>query len=466
MEDPRVFERAHRLLFELIDERSRAGAAARPHRRPLRPGRATSRRCSDGSGADPATAPRATRTTRRGRCRSSSRRSSATASGCPASWPVDGTTGYEFAAPRHRPARRRRRGGDPHARAPSLHRRRADRSATTSTRCKRRVVEESLAAEVNVLSRRLERLAASHRAWRDFTLSSLTRALVETLVAFPVYRTYLRAARPAHRGRRARTSRPPSGRARRDHAGRRRRPSSRSSRTCSCSASTAGEPDADVAGGDRPALPAAHRTGDGEVRRGHGLLPLQPAARAQRGRRRTPGASGRASTSSTPRNAERLRTWPLSMITTSTHDSKRGEDAAARIAVLSRDAHRVGAGGDALDAPARSGHRSLVDARAGAVAPRPVHVLPGARRRVAGGLGRRRRAARSSWRAPRATWRRPCARRSSRPRGCGGTSGTRSAVRRYRRGVAARRRLRRRRRRVLRSAWGRTGRPTGSRSRC
>jgi (1->4)-alpha-D-glucan 1-alpha-D-glucosylmutase len=34
-------------------------------------------------------------------------------------------------------------------------------------------------------------------------------------------------------------------------------------------------------------------------------------------------------------NAERARSWPLAMITTATHDTKRGEDAAARIAVLS-----------------------------------------------------------------------------------------------------------------------------------
>ncbi|MEO6418518.1 MAG: malto-oligosyltrehalose synthase, partial [Polyangiaceae bacterium] len=34
-------------------------------------------------------------------------------------------------------------------------------------------------------------------------------------------------------------------------------------------------------------------------------------------------------------NAERARRWPLSMITTSTHDTKRGEDARARISVLS-----------------------------------------------------------------------------------------------------------------------------------
>jgi len=34
-------------------------------------------------------------------------------------------------------------------------------------------------------------------------------------------------------------------------------------------------------------------------------------------------------------NVDRARTWPLSMLTTATHDSKRGDDASARIAVLS-----------------------------------------------------------------------------------------------------------------------------------
>jgi (1->4)-alpha-D-glucan 1-alpha-D-glucosylmutase len=38
-------------------------------------------------------------------------------------------------------------------------------------------------------------------------------------------------------------------------------------------------------------------------------------------------------------NAERTRSWPLSMTTTSTHDTKRGEDTSARIAVLSEMPH-------------------------------------------------------------------------------------------------------------------------------
>jgi maltooligosyltrehalose synthase len=63
--------------------------------------------------------------------------------------------------------------------------------------CKQRILEESLAAEVNMLARQLERIASAHRSFRDFTLIALTRALVETLTAFPVYRTYLRQHSPA-----------------------------------------------------------------------------------------------------------------------------------------------------------------------------------------------------------------------------------------------------------------------------
>ena len=48
-----------------------------------------------------------------------------------------------------------------------------------------------------MLGRALERIANASRRWRDFTLISLTRALIEVLAAFPVYRTYLREGSPA-----------------------------------------------------------------------------------------------------------------------------------------------------------------------------------------------------------------------------------------------------------------------------
>jgi (1->4)-alpha-D-glucan 1-alpha-D-glucosylmutase len=57
--------------------------------------------------------------------------------------------------------------------------------------CKRLVTETSMASELNMLGHRLNTISEKHRSSRDFTLSSLTRALRETIVGFPVYRTYV-----------------------------------------------------------------------------------------------------------------------------------------------------------------------------------------------------------------------------------------------------------------------------------
>jgi (1->4)-alpha-D-glucan 1-alpha-D-glucosylmutase len=53
-----------------------------------------------------------------------------------------------------------------------------------------RVMTTALAAELNVLANTLNRIAKSDRRNRDFTLNSLRRALIEVAAAFPVYRTY------------------------------------------------------------------------------------------------------------------------------------------------------------------------------------------------------------------------------------------------------------------------------------
>ncbi|MGH8258185.1 MAG: malto-oligosyltrehalose synthase [Steroidobacteraceae bacterium] len=58
---------------------------------------------------------------------------------------------------------------------------------------KRRVVDTSLAAELNVLASELERIARSVRRTRDFTQRSLRQALAEVIACFPVYRTYIAA---------------------------------------------------------------------------------------------------------------------------------------------------------------------------------------------------------------------------------------------------------------------------------
>jgi (1->4)-alpha-D-glucan 1-alpha-D-glucosylmutase len=56
---------------------------------------------------------------------------------------------------------------------------------------KKLIMETALASEVTVLSHRLEEIASTDRRARDFTRSSLTDAISETIACFPVYRTYI-----------------------------------------------------------------------------------------------------------------------------------------------------------------------------------------------------------------------------------------------------------------------------------
>ncbi|MEA2722215.1 MAG: (1-_4)-alpha-D-glucan 1-alpha-D-glucosylmutase, partial [Candidatus Eremiobacteraeota bacterium] len=116
-------------------------------------------------------------------------------------WHVDGTTGYEFmnavtglAVASH------------NERAFESVYRRFVRDATPFAEvaygAKKFVLETALSAELNVLALRLDRLAQRDPRTRDFTLGALRRALVETIAAFPVYRTYVTGAavEPADRG--------------------------------------------------------------------------------------------------------------------------------------------------------------------------------------------------------------------------------------------------------------------------
>lgn len=58
-------------------------------------------------------------------------------------------------------------------------------------RSKKLVLELSLASELNVLANALSRIALSRRNTCDFTLNGLRRALAEIIANFPVYRTYV-----------------------------------------------------------------------------------------------------------------------------------------------------------------------------------------------------------------------------------------------------------------------------------
>jgi (1->4)-alpha-D-glucan 1-alpha-D-glucosylmutase len=108
----------------------------------------------------------------------------------PASWPVHGTTGYDFT----------------NEVAQLMVDASAESSMTDSYRkflgellpfseiihrSKVEAMHLSLASEMNMLGRMLQRLAETNRWYRDFTLNALTDAIREVIACFPVYRTYV-----------------------------------------------------------------------------------------------------------------------------------------------------------------------------------------------------------------------------------------------------------------------------------
>lgn len=56
---------------------------------------------------------------------------------------------------------------------------------------KKHIMNHSMAGEINVLGHDLNRISERHRHYRDFTLNSLTDAVIEATACFPVYRTYI-----------------------------------------------------------------------------------------------------------------------------------------------------------------------------------------------------------------------------------------------------------------------------------
>jgi (1->4)-alpha-D-glucan 1-alpha-D-glucosylmutase len=108
----------------------------------------------------------------------------------PQSWPVQGTTGYEFsnlvsglfvdaaAGPKIKRSYRGFLGEARYVR-------------DVLYRSKKDVMKTHLASELNVLANYLSRIALANRHTCDFTLNSLRRALSDIVANFPVYRTYV-----------------------------------------------------------------------------------------------------------------------------------------------------------------------------------------------------------------------------------------------------------------------------------
>ena len=108
----------------------------------------------------------------------------------PSEWPVSGTTGYDFSSlvnglfvDSSADAKINRSYRGFLAQAINF------RDALY--RCKKNVMRNALASELNVLANLLSRVALANRHTCDFTLNSLSNALSEIVANFPVYRTYL-----------------------------------------------------------------------------------------------------------------------------------------------------------------------------------------------------------------------------------------------------------------------------------
>ncbi len=113
----------------------------------------------------------------------------------PEAWAVHGTTGYRFA---------NAVGGifvRPDAREPlteTYHRfigQSPDFEELVYEK-KRLILRDFMSSELNMLAHRLNRVSELNRRTRDFTLNSLRRALAEFIALFPVYRTYVDDWRP------------------------------------------------------------------------------------------------------------------------------------------------------------------------------------------------------------------------------------------------------------------------------
>jgi (1->4)-alpha-D-glucan 1-alpha-D-glucosylmutase len=255
----------------------------------------------------------------------------------PADWPVEGTTGYGFLNDVN---------GvfvDP-ANADTLRKiyarftGRREAFSEIAYHGKRLITASSMASELAVLAQALNRISESHRRTRDFTLNALRKTLAEVVACFPVYRTYL-----SESGFTA------TDRAAIDFAtdrARQRNPVMESSiflflRSVLLTGSeraTGRQSDEDPCQRQRrtfamkfqqyTAPVQAKGVEDTAYYRYNALVSLNEVGG-------DPRRFGRSVEEFHAGNGVRLERWPLEMIATATHDTKRGEDARARINVIS-----------------------------------------------------------------------------------------------------------------------------------
>lgn len=249
-------------------------------------------------------------------------------------WPVDGTTGYEFAnlvlgLLMHKESEAA------FTQAYAAFTGDTRRFADIVRASKLRIMENEMASELNVLARDAARVARENIRTADFTHNLLQRALKEVVASFPVYRTYLDASgSPAEADR----------------------------RDLDWAITQAKRNDADVdpsvfeflqrlLSGDLVAQPRSgfrrHKVlrfamrvqqycgpvmakglEDTAFYRYHRFVALNEVGGQ-------PEQFGVSVAAFHKANRARAQRWPLAMLATSTHDTKRGEDVRARLAALS-----------------------------------------------------------------------------------------------------------------------------------
>ena len=244
-------------------------------------------------------------------------------------WSVDGTTGYEFGALvtgwlSH---------GEGISELDRIWRRHVGGVLPYGEivyQSKKQVMQTSLAAEISGLAARLDRLAQLHRNTTDFTLFDLRAALVEVIACFPVYRTYMAPGQTdgedvqhVHRAIGAAFSRKHSAHRALEFLER------------VLLGELEGDPQRAAAAMEftrkfqqvtSPVM--AKGVEDTAFYRFARYLPMNEVGA-------DPDARGVSTELLHRANDERALEWPLAMLSTSTHDSKRSEDARWRLCVLS-----------------------------------------------------------------------------------------------------------------------------------
>lgn len=246
-------------------------------------------------------------------------------------WDIHGTTGYEFmndvaglfvdAA-----------GGASLRKLYTRFTGRSGRFADLVYESKKLIVATSMASELNVLAHELNRISESDRKCRDFTLDSLQEGLREVVACFPVYRSYVTAEGSDNYDERTVDA------AVADAL--RRNPVLEPSmfafiRAMLLPQRTPGLSEADYERRVRFAMKFQQYTSPVQAKGIEDTAFYRYAPLASLNEvGGEPARFGRSVEEFHQANLQRKELWPLAMISTATHDTKRGEDARCRISAL------------------------------------------------------------------------------------------------------------------------------------